>query len=328
MATTQFDSAVELQLDILRVGATTQRKIIKLLQQMERDLVGRIAADNMTEWGKARATKQLAQIKAVIKTYYDDAAGIAASSTSAIAEVSARVTAQSLAVSVADAVLPTDAMLASIVNNSLIQGAAQGEWWTRQGADTSFRFAQAVRMGMASSETNQQIIARVRQFMDTSRANAAALVQTSVATIANDSRMAVFAANDDIIKRYRAVATLDTHTCTQCAPLDGLEWQKDGKPIGHKFQMPSYPLHFNCRCLKIAVVLDGPQGGKRASDGGPVSASLTFSGWLERQSKEKQESILGKGRTELYRKKKITLADLVTGNGKPLTVEQLRKKYK
>jgi hypothetical protein len=148
-----------------------------------------------------------------------------------------------------------------------------------------------------------------------------------VATVANDARQAVFDANLDIIKRYRGVATLDTSTCERCAPLDGLEWQKDGTPIGHSLPLPRYPLHYNCRCLLIPVVLDGPQGGQRASDGGPVSASLTFSGWLERQSPAKVAEVLGKGRAELYKAGKITLMDLTSGAGRPLTLEQLRKKY-
>jgi hypothetical protein len=77
----------------------------------------------------------------------------------------------------------------------------------------------------------------------------------------------------------------------------------------------------------IPVVLDGPQGGKRASSDGPVNANLTFSGWLERQPKAKQEEVLGKGRTELFRAGKITLMDLTSGAGRPLTLDQLRKKY-
>jgi hypothetical protein len=43
----------------------------------------------------------------------------------------------------------------------LIQGAPSAEWWSRQSLDTSFKFSNAVRQGLAQSETNQQIIARI-----------------------------------------------------------------------------------------------------------------------------------------------------------------------
>jgi hypothetical protein len=77
----------------------------------------------------------------------------------------------------------------------------------------------------------------------------------------------------------------------------------------------------------VPVVLEGPQGGTRASDAGQVSASLTFTGWLERQPAAKVAEILGKGRAELYRAGKITLMDLTSGAGRPLTLEQLKTKY-
>lgn len=324
MAANQFDAAIELQLDVFRASSGIERDVLRVLLKMEKELVAKAATANFTDWGRRRVNQQIAEVREVIKSYYDQAAGIALEGTTAIAGVSAKATA--LAVST-EALLPSAAVLEVIAGQSVIQGAAQGQWWAKQSADTAFRFGQAVRQGVVSGETNQQIIARVRAFLDTSRANAAGLVQTSVATIANDARNAVFERNSDIIKRYRALATLDTHTCLTCAPLDGLEWEKDGSPIGHKFPKPSYPLHFNCRCLMLPVVLDGPPGGERASSDGPVSAKLTFRGWLDRQSAEKQADILGKGRAELYRKGKLTLSDMVRGNGSPLTVAQLKAKY-
>lgn len=325
--TKQFDAAIELQLDVMRTSRTITGEVVSELKKLERDLLGRIASEDFSKLSKSAVNKNLAEVRAVIKGYYDNIAAISLTSTDAIAQVSATVTAASLTVGAITGALPTQATIDAISARSVIQGAAQGAWWARQDADIVWKFSQAVRQGVSGGETNQQIIQRVRGFMDTSRANAAALVQTSTATIANDARDAVFSANDDIIKGYRAVATLDSHTCLTCAPLDGLTWTKDGGPQGHKFSFPNYPLHFNCRCLKIAVIFDGPQGGKRASSDGPVNASLDFNGWLSRQSAEKVESILGKGRAKMYQSGKLTITDLVTGSGRPLTISQLKSKY-
>lgn len=327
MATTGFDQAVTLQLDIFRASAGIARDVVNVLRDMERELVGRLATGNVTEWGRARATKQLAEVRETIKAYYAQAADTALQSTTVIAEVAALATAKTLAVGGAEVLLPTLAMMQTIASQSVIQGAAQGAWWAKQAADTQFRFARAVRQGLAGAETNQQIINRVKGFLDTSRSNAAALVQTSVATVANDAREFTFERNSDIIKRYRAVATLDSNTCARCAPLDGLEWTPEGKPIGHGYPRPHYPLHFNCRCLVIPRVFDSPPGGMRASADGPVPAKLTFSGWLERQPKEVIEETLGKGRAELFSAGKITLRDLTSGNGRPLTLDQLRQRH-
>jgi len=289
-----FDDAVELQLDLFRAARTIDKDVLRLLLKLEKELTAEVGSANYTAWGKQRINKQLAEARSLIKTYYDKTAAVALEGTSAIAEVSARATALSIGTG---AVLPSAAMLEAIASQSVIQGAAQGAWWAKQSEDTAFRFAQAVRQGLISAETNQQIIRRVTGFLDTSKANAAALVQTSVATVANDGRSAVFAANDDIIKRYRAVATLDTHTCERCAPLDGLEWDKQDKGIGHNTPKPTYPLHFNCLTgdALVSSVSDVTGNSKRWFDGKvvviqtaagrkltctPNHPILTGSGWI------------------------------------------------
>ena len=320
----QFDATIALQLDILRASEGVSRDVVKILRDLEKELVGKIASDNLTEWGRARANKQLKEARELIQRYYDQIAVKSIADTDDIAKLAASVTASSIS---SAAVLPAAAVLDRIATDAVIQGAAQGAWWQKQAADVQFKFAAAVRQGLAAAETNQQIVQRVRQVMDVSKRNAAALVQTSTATIANDARAAAMAANDDLILAYRAVATLDSRVCISCAPLDGLEWTKAGKPIGHKFPLPSYPLHFNCRCLLMGKVIDGEPGGTRASTDGQVSAALTFEGWLERQPIERQNDILGKGRAELYRKGTITLQDLASGRGRPLTIEQLKARY-
>ena len=319
----QFDAAVALQLDIFRASEGVSRDVIRILRQLERELIGKLAGQ-MTEWGRARANKQLKEAQALIEKYYDRIAVQSISDTDEIAKVAAQVTASSIT---RDAVLASATVLDKIATDAVIQGATQGAFWAKQSADVQFKFAAAVRQGIAGAETNAQIINRVRQVMDVSRSNAAALVQTSTATIANDARMKVMEDNDDIVLRYRAVATLDSRTCLVCAPLDGKEWEKSGKPYGgHSSPMPSYPLHFNCRCLLIPVVLDGEPGGTRASETGQVKASLTFEGWLSRQTQDRQDDILGKGRAEMYRKGEITLNDLVNGRGRPLTIAQLKER--
>jgi SPP1 gp7 family putative phage head morphogenesis protein len=321
----QFDATIALQLDILRASEGVSRDVINILRELEKELIGKIASDNLTEWGRARVNKQLKEARDLIERYYDQIAVKSIADTDDIAKLAASVTASSIS---SAAVLPTAAVLDRIATDAVIQGAVQGAWWQKQAADVQFKFAAAVRQGLAGAETNQQIVQRVREVMDVSKRNAATLVQTSTATIANDARAAAMAANDDLILAYRAVATLDSKTCLTCAPLDGLEWTKAGKPIGgHKFPLPSYPIHMNCRCLLLGRVLDGEPGGTRASTDGQVSAALTFEGWLERQPIERQNDILGKGRAELYRKGTITLQDLVSGRGRPLTIEQLKARY-
>jgi hypothetical protein len=618
----QFDATIALQLDILRASEGVSRDVVKILRELEKELIGKIASDNLTEWGRARVNKQLKEARELIERYYDQIAVKSISDTDDIAKLAASVTASSIS---SAAVLPTAAVLDRIATDAVIQGAAQGAWWQKQAADVQFKFAAAVRQGLAGAETNQQIVQRVRDVMDVSKRNAATLVQTSTATIAGEAQMQVILANDDLVLRIRAYETLDSKTCIECFPAgtlvqsagdaehvlrgkyrgqinvittaggkklrgtpnhpvlttrgflpiaelkpcdkviniifddgvmavrnngvempseigaffdlcsenafpnirreaasaidlygdgkgidgeidivpincklrgnnkaelfksvfdpllsdiefpcglsgldelndlifrvrcsrltsevasgftqngvnaafrpacdicnqvwlhsfieqiddlnsvsqdvwaalaslhlrhnamffeqgcdcgscgvvsasngscrnafsvqlddvvsngtefsechvytlqdslgfyiaegiivkncgiaDGKEYTKDFKPIGHNIPYKPTPRHFNCRGGYLPVVIDSEPGGTRASTDGQVSASLTFEGWLERQPIERQNDILGKGRAELYRKGTITLQDLVSGRGRPLTIEQLKARY-
>jgi len=325
MPTKQFDAAIELSLDLMRTDAGIRFEVIAILEELEKEIVGKIAAGNYTKWGKARVNKQLTEIRRSIADYYDRVSALAIESTGVVAEVTAKATATALGVGTA--VLPTETVLSTLASSVLVQGAAQAAWWSKQSDDTAFKFAQAVRQGIAGAETNQQIIARVRRELDVSQRHAAALVQTSVQTIANEARQATFEANEDLIKGYRWITALDTKVCLLCAPRADVEWTVDHIPINHGNAWAIPPIHFNDRCIIIAIIFDGPPGGQRASVDGPVSARTTFDGWLDRQSVSRQNEVLGVGRAKLYRDGKISLQDLIDGTGRPLTTKQLVAKH-
>ena len=65
-----------------------------------------------------------------------------------------------------------------------------------------------------------------------------ALVRTSINQVANAASQQVYEANQDITKKYRYVATLDSRTSAICRALDGREFEY-GKG-------PKPPQHFNC----------------------------------------------------------------------------------
>jgi hypothetical protein len=49
--------------------------------------------------------------------------------------------------------------------------------------------------------------------------------------VANESRMATFKKNDDIIEGVRQVSTLDSNTTDICMAYDGAEFDLEGEPI-------------------------------------------------------------------------------------------------
>lgn len=333
-----FDAQIELGLDLERVSASARGDVLRLLKQLEKELVAKVA-EGVTDWQKARIAKLLSETRVAIQSAYDKAALIALDTTTTAAQVSATVTAESLSLSLGGqiaGVLPSASYLETVAGNAIIQGATQADWWARQGGDTAWRFSTAVRQGLVQGETTQQIAKRVRQVMDLSARNAFTLVHTSVQEVAAAARAKTFDANADVMSSEEWVSALDNSTCLECANLDGKRWTYiDKEPIGHTTPYKRPTAHFRCRCAivpitktfrELGIDIDEAPAGTRASMEGQVS-DKTFADWLKRQHSDRVEEILGKGRADLYNRGVITFNDLVSGNGSPLTLKQLRDKY-
>ncbi|MGG2007724.1 hypothetical protein ABFY67_00910 [Pseudomonas aeruginosa] len=94
--------------------------------------------------------------------------------------------------------------LSAVVANTLIEGAPTKQWWLKQAADVSFRFAGVVRNGFVNGETTEQMVTQivgrrargdqppVKGFMDVSKRAARTLVHNSAQAVANGARMEVY----------------------------------------------------------------------------------------------------------------------------------------
>jgi SPP1 gp7 family putative phage head morphogenesis protein len=223
--------------------------------------------------------------------------------------------------------------------------------------DQAERFSQVVRNGLLTGETTPSIAKRlignlqfgeeaktVRQLVAAGGQATAvadnqimALVRTSINQVANSASMAVYEANQDITKKYRYVATLDSRTSSICAALDGREFEYGKGP------MP--PQHFNCRSTTVPIIdpdiLPPSTTAKRASADGPVPINTSYGQWLaEKQKGEtnadlraRQEKTLGPGKVPYFNRlvekygARDAMAKLVRDDGAELTLVQLRKRY-
>jgi SPP1 gp7 family putative phage head morphogenesis protein len=215
--------------------------------------------------------------------------------------------------------------------------------------DQAERFSQVVRNGLLTGETTPAIAKRLvgqLQFGEqarTARQLAAAggeltavadnqimsLVRTSINQVANSASMAVYEANQDISKKYRYIATLDSRTSSICRALDNREFEY-GKG-------PTPPQHFGCRSTIVAVIdpdiLPPSTIAKRASADGPVPINTSYGQWLKDQPLKTQQDVLGASKVPYFNRlvdkygAKDAMAKLVRDDGSELTLEQLRKRY-
>jgi len=239
----------------------------------------------------------------------------------------------------------------TLPNGKIVEKAFRG-----LAVDQAERFNQVVRTGLLSGETNAQIAKQligslqfgeqaktVRQLVAaggqaTTVANnqVAALVRTSINQVANMASQQVYQANQDVTKKYRYIATLDTKTSPICRALDGQEFDY-GKG-------PTPPQHFNCRSTTVPIIdyaglkeqgydFVPPAPGRRSSMDGPVPAGTSYGKWLYDQPATVKAEVLGKSKVAYF--DKLTkehgadnaMAKLVRDDGSELTLDQLRRRY-
>lgn len=246
-----------------------------------------------------------------------------------------------------DTILPSAEQLAGIVASQPIAGRVLSDWMSGMQEADSTRIMDAVRMGMTQGQTSQQIIQRVMGtrsldgsdgVMEFTRNNMASLVQTSISTVASETRQAFFEANDDIFEKEQWVATLDDATCPECGDLDGEEFA-----IGEGEQPP---VHFNCRCVRVPVIsgsalssrpsnaayedeFDGMSKTERGSRirelVGQVPSSVKYPEWLASQTDAFQDHVLGPTRGSLFRDGGVKLSRFTNSNGDRYNIDQLRQ---
>jgi len=248
----------------------------------------------------------------------------------------------------------TQGTMITLPNGEVVSKAFRGI-----AVDQSEQFSQVVRNGLLTGESTPAIAKRLigrLQFGDygplsvkqlaaaggelTAVANnqVMALVRTSINQVANAASQQVYEANQDITKKYRYIATLDTKTSARCRALDGREFEY-GKG-------PTPPQHFNCRSTTVPVLdynqlgkdlgienLEPPPSGKRAASGGMVPSDTTYGEWLKKQPRSVQNDAIGADKVPYFNRladkygAKDAMAKLVRDDGSELSLDDLRKRY-
>lgn len=160
-----------------------------------------------------------------------------------------------------------------------------------------------------------------------------AITETS-AFVANET----YKLNDDVVKGYQYVATLDSRTSLICGRLDGKIYSLDSEFA------PKPPQHFNCRSTTVPIIksqnqllatknnrlqkrkLNRLSPTRRASMNGQVPARLNYSDWLTKQNNDIKLTILGsQKRVDIFNKGDLKLTQFSNREGKLLSLEKLEQ---
>lgn len=239
-----------------------------------------------------------------------------------------RVASKALGVSFAT---PSPQVLRDLVTDRPIAGFNVGDWWDKLSIDTTARIEREVRIGLAEGQAVPDIASRVTgsyalrgtdgAFEITAR-HAQAIVRNAAVHTSNHARLEVFSANPGVISEVEWVATLDGRTCPICGSRDGKVY-----PVGEGPVPPAHPPGPNggaCRCGLVPHIRG--LRGQRASKGGPVSTSVTYSRWLSEQSPEMLREALGAKRAVAFARGDLALDRMVDQSGRVLTLEQISER--
>ena len=269
--------------------------------------------------------------------------------------------------------VPAAQDLWSAVATRPMMGTTMEEAFLRLDTDTQARYERAIRQSWVEGWTLQQTMQSLRGTASNgyrdgvtgqSRSEMEAFVRTGANHVATVSSNVTMEQNEDLVKGWQFLATLDGRTGTICRALDGKTYAlREG---------PYPPRHPRCRSRPLAILkswrelgfdIENPESETRpffrpppsvraqASSqevterlrqqgyspeeiraikqrfSGQVPAKTTYGDFLRQQDQQFQEETLGKTRARLFRDGQLPIDRFVDSMGRQRTLAELRRLY-
>ena len=147
----------------------------------------------------------------------------------------------------------TPTQLTAVVQDTKVAGARLAKLFGMDGSGTSVYIQsniktidRVVKTGFLTGQTNEQIAQAMSAATNVATRQTRAIARTAVMDMSQRAHDRFYAANREFIEVYRFDATFDYRVCPECAPLDGKESSK-------RSDIPTPPIHPNCRCRVLAI---------------------------------------------------------------------------
>ena len=214
---------------------------------------------------------------------------------------------------------------ADFISREIRVGITQGE--------SMSKIAKRLR-GRLQFGANQEMTARAQSLaggtgMKLANNQVRTIVRTSVNQVRTMANQSVYAANQDITKKYEYVATLDARTTALCGSLDGKKFRYG--------EGPEPPQHFNCRSTTVPIIDDEDLRRRfpdtRPSEVGRVPQDLSYPDWLKRNPNMQTHALGNKKRFFNYlintknKSPRDALRQILRDDGTELSLTDLIKKY-
>jgi SPP1 gp7 family putative phage head morphogenesis protein len=328
------DATTRHQVYVQRYAGGNLKRVASFISKAINTAKARVTA-GLSAYGTRRYTSQIETLQGDLRGIYDDLNGRAQLDLGEFAAYEAEFNATMLGKVVKAVVqlnVPSAEMVsaAALADPLILEARAGAQRISIAGALDQFGTKKAaeiiseIQMGSALGETSQAIGRRLTSIHQLHQDQASSLVRTMTNHVASTARMETLKANDDLLKGWRWISTLDSKTSPMCQARDQhlYNWN-DPKPPGH----------WNCRSSALPVLRDEfareIKGSTRPSvgPGGAVlvSSKTSYQDWLARQPAAFQRDVLGTNRYALFSQGNLTLDRFVDDNGKTLTLKQLKE---
>lgn len=325
-----LDASTRHQIYVQRFAGGQVKEMLGYLRDLVFQIEIKLAqAETLSQAQKL--TTNLREVREILEEGLQAASGNLLTNIEDLAEYEGEFAVKTLnAASTIQAKLPDNNILRAIVSQSpmtlLGDNQAQQYLTARQAVETystkkTNELLRVIQNGYINGDPVGDISRSVRSIVKRQTRQADALVRTVTNHISAEARSATHRENSDVVIGEEFVAVLDSRTTIGCAALDG-------KVFGFT-EPPRVPRHWNCRSVRVAKLdpkyAQPDEFGVRSSQFGPVSPKTTYSGWLKKQPKAFQESVLGVERAKLYRNGGLSIDAFTDDLGRTYTLDELRR---
>jgi len=334
-----LDVNIRHQVYLQRYSAQVVRRIIKLLADVDLDIVNQLQRLDLTDISRGRLERMLENIREINRQAYlavsKEVRGELRELAKYEAAFQARAITNGLPLAL-DVVTPAAPQLYAAVTSRPFEGRLLREWVSDLSTVSFKRLHGAIRMGIVEGTPTDALVRQIAGtarngyndgILSISRRSAEAMVRTAVNHTTNVAREQTYSENAELIKGVRWVSTLDGRTSAVCRARDGQVYEM-GKG-------PRPPAHPNCRSTttpvlkswkELGINLKEAPEGTRASMDGQVPAATTYQDWLKKQPAGFQDETLGKTKGKLFRKGGLSLDRFVDKSGHEYTLDELRRR--
>jgi SPP1 gp7 family putative phage head morphogenesis protein len=273
-----FDAALRHQVGLRRFTAGEVARIVKLLEEADRDLVKQLrerlgsVRGRPTDYTSERLQRILEDVRVARREAFALMRGQLSPTLRKLARMEAdfegALLRESIPFTIELATVQPE-QLRAIVTTQPFAGANLGQWYSSLATSDQGNLTRAIQLGLSQGENLDQIVRRVAGtrsagFRDgvlaLNRRNAETVVRTAINGVSNAAREAVWTQNADIISALRWTSVLDGRTSPVCRGRDGaLAPVTPGGPLPDgavPLDPPGArpPAHPGCRSVMVAQV--------------------------------------------------------------------------